>query len=286
MKDLKKRTITAIVLLAVLLPIAFFGSIPLYIVFGMLSIGAAWELERLFKQEEKWGIVNIVLISINGLMYTGLLVFLIFKLYLWILILLAIGLAIMSVIKIIKRDLKCSNLLLTIFYPSIGFASFSYLRSLETGLYRGGLLVVVYLFLVCVSTDTAAYFIGSKFGKHKLAPKISPNKTIEGSLAGTIAALIIPTLFVFLTGTNKYLFGTEFKLWYQILLCAILSISLSILDETGDLFASSIKRRYNAKDYSQIFPGHGGILDRFDSYLFVSFFLTIYVTIISVCAAL
>ena len=281
MKDLKKRTITAFFLVITLLPLAFFGSIPLYIVFGIFSCVAAWELERIFKENEKWKFHNILLIIVNGLVYTGLFLCLLFKVYLGVLLVLVGAVIVITIVKLIKPELKFKNLVLSTIYPSLGFAPFSYLRSVETGLYRDGLFIVVYLFLVCMLTDTAAYFIGSKFGKHKLAPTISPKKSIEGSIAGTIAALIFPTLFVFLSGLNKFLFSSNYQLWLQIILCAILSTSLSIIDEAGDLFASSIKRRYGVKDYSEIFPGHGGILDRFDSYLFVSFALTIYVTLIS-----
>ena len=279
MKDLKKRTITAIVLIAVLIPTIFFSSIPFFIACGIFTLAAAWELERIFKEENKWSAYNIIAIVLNGILYILTLLFLISKQYLYILLSIVLVSLVVLILKLINKDLKLKNVFNTVLYPSIGFASFAYIRSVETGLFKEGLFLLLYLMLICIATDTFAYFFGCRFGKHKLAPKISPKKSWEGSIAGTIGALIIPTAFVFLTKLNTFLFG-PMPLVLQIIFCSVLSVILSIIDEIGDLYASSIKRRFDVKDYSQIFPGHGGILDRFDSYLFVSFTLTLYVSII------
>lgn len=124
------------------------------------------------------------------------------------------------------------------------------------------------VFLSAFSTDTFAYFSGVLFGKHKLYPEVSPKKTIEGSIGGIIGCLIIITTF-----------SIYFKL-DNIIGMAILSIVLSIMSQIGDLTASKIKRTANIKDYGDLMPGHGGILDRFDSILFTTPIVYYYITYI------
>lgn len=115
-------------------------------------------------------------------------------------------------------------------------------------------------------TDTAAYFAGRSFGRRKLAPKISPNKTVEGAIGG----IVVGTLAVALVGT----LALDIPLYLSIPLGIILSIA-SIL---GDLFESWVKRRFDIKDSGKLIPGHGGLLDRIDSFLAVALLLEIFVT--------
>lgn len=117
---------------------------------------------------------------------------------------------------------------------------------------------LIYLLLVATMTDTFAMLIGCLIGKHKLIPKVSPKKSIEGSVAGTIIATIISTVF-YLTIVGKY----------NVIIIVLMSIILSILGQLGDLFFSKIKRENEIKDFSNIMPGHGGILDRLDSLSFI-----------------
>ena len=129
--------------------------------------------------------------------------------------------------------------------------------------------------------DTAAYFAGRAFGKHKLAPVISPNKTIEGAIGGILGSMVIGVLF---TVFYMQVFGRVFsfdriRIGYYFLV-ALLGAIASILGIIGDLFASAVKRQNGIKDYGTIFPGHGGILDRFDSVLFVSPFVTFVVRVL------
>ena len=105
-------------------------------------------------------------------------------------------------------------------------------------------------------TDTFAHFFGTKIGKYKLCPKVSPNKTIEGSIGGAIFGTFIPSVF-YLT-----VFGGN------VLVIVLITLLLSIVAQCGDLVFSSIKREYDVKDFGKIMPGHGGVLDRFDSLLF------------------
>ena len=111
--------------------------------------------------------------------------------------------------------------------------------------------------------DIFAYFTGKFFGKHKLIPEISPKKTIEGAIGGTIFTIIAFALYVLIL--DKCF---NYQLNYIVLI--VLGLIVAIVSQIGDLIASSIKRQYNIKDYGFIFPGHGGVLDRFDSVMLVA----------------
>lgn len=135
--------------------------------------------------------------------------------------------------------------------------------------YLEGTKYIWLIFLIAFGTDTFAYFAGNLFGKNKLSPKISPNKTIEGSLGGIIGSLIITIAF-----SVYFQIASIWKV-------AIMAIITSVVSQFGDLVASKIKRTTGIKDYGKLIPGHGGILDRFDSiiltapviYYFVTYFL-------------
>lgn len=129
-----------------------------------------------------------------------------------------------------------------------------------------GSIYIWIVFIAAFATDTFAYFSGVLLGKHKLCPTISPKKTIEGSIGGIIGCLIAIIIFCL-----------YFKI-DNILRISILSIVLSIMSQVGDLTASKIKRTANIKDYGDLMPGHGGVLDRFDSILFTAPIVYYYMT--------
>ena len=140
----------------------------------------------------------------------------------------------------------------------IGCISFiALLRGLENGR-----ILVWYAIISAWGTDTFAYLIGKKFGKHKLS-KISPKKSIEGAVAGTIGATVIALVYT-LVMNNVY------NLEYSYILILIITVILSIIGQIGDFAASTIKRYVNVKDYSNLIPGHGGMLDRIDSLMFLA----------------
>ena len=124
----------------------------------------------------------------------------------------------------------------------------------KTGIYY--LLLLINFSSVC---DTGAYFIGSFFGKHKLCPEISPKKTVEGAIGGIGSSLIVSVILALCFGNKGHLVVT-----------LIATVLLCIVGIMGDLFASTIKRSVGLKDYSNLIPGHGGILDRFDSMLLIA----------------
>ncbi len=121
------------------------------------------------------------------------------------------------------------------------------------------LLCAMYCAWMC---DTWAYFVGSRFGKHKLSPKISPKKSVEGAIGGVVGSIVfcVGTYFV----CDKFFFVLDtVKVWMVI----VAAIVLSVLGMCGDLSASVIKRNFGEKDFGNLFPGHGGVLDRIDSFL-------------------
>ena len=125
--------------------------------------------------------------------------------------------------------------------------------------------------------DTAAYFAGRAFGKHKLAPVVSPHKTVEGAIGGvfgSIAAGLVLTLVYALLSQRYNVITIQVKPYHYLIL-AVMGAIASVLGILGDLFASAIKRQVGIKDYGTIFPGHGGILDRFDSVMFIAPFVSI-----------
>ncbi len=116
-------------------------------------------------------------------------------------------------------------------------------------------IMIWLVFITAFVTDTCAYFSGYLFGKHKLWPEISPKKTIEGAVGGTIGSIVVSALF-------GYFMASDLMIHY-----IIIGFIGSIAGQTGDLTASAFKRRLGIKDFGTMIPGHGGILDRFDSIL-------------------
>ncbi len=141
------------------------------------------------------------------------------------------------------------------FYVAVAFTSVILLRDSTYG-------TELYLltFLGPWVSDSAAYFCGRALGKHKLIPDVSPKKTVEGAIGGIIftgIAFVIYGFFV-IDGANSLL---------TYIILALVGFVVSVISQVGDLMASLVKRKYNIKDYGKIFPGHGGVLDRFDSVL-------------------
>ena len=128
---------------------------------------------------------------------------------------------------------------------------------------ENGRILIWYVILGAFASDTFAYFIGSRFGKNKLCPTISPKKTVEGSIGG-ICGVVISYVILTIVGNEYFDFNMNIVYW---ILIAIVS---SMVGQMGDLTESAIKRYCGIKDSGNIIPGHGGILDRFDSLIFVA----------------
>lgn len=174
--------------------------------------------------------------------------------------------------QIIATDMKTT--FKDIAYTFLGICyipMFVMFLSLIDGMNNGKILLG-YIFMAAWGTDTFAYCIGIKIGKHKFS-KVSPKKSIEGSIAGTIGAIIVMLLYTLIL--NKY-----FAFEYSYFRIAIIGIVLSLVGQIGDFSASCIKRYVDIKDYSNLLPGHGGMLDRIDSVLFIAPFAYMLLTMI------
>lgn len=142
----------------------------------------------------------------------------------------------------------------TVFPMILGYAFYCVGAIAESGVYY--LLLLLNFSSVC---DMGAYFSGVTLGKHKLCPEISPKKTVEGAVGGIVSSVIVALIIVFSFGNTDKLLGT-----------LIATVPLCIVGMIGDLFASAIKRSVNLKDYGNLIPGHGGVLDRVDSILLIA----------------
>ena len=139
-----------------------------------------------------------------------------------------------------------------------------------------GQFFVWLIFISAWGSDTCAYFTGSLIGKHKLAPVLSPKKTVEGAIGGAVGAGLLAVVYTYI----YTLFAIPYMRENMLLIVGIVVVS-AILSQFGDLAASAIKRTLGVKDFGYIFPGHGGVLDRFDSILFVAPFIVIALQFIS-----
>lgn len=158
---------------------------------------------------------------------------------------------------------KIGLLIFALIYVPYFMSNIISIRSAEYGKF-----LIWLVFIGAFMTDTAAYFVGSSIGKHKLCPDISPKKTIEGAIGGLLGGGASFVIFGLIMNTcfALYFDGKTFNL----VLMFVLGIVCAFVSEIGDLVASAVKREYEIKDYGNIFPGHGGMLDRCDSILLVA----------------
>lgn len=184
------------------------------------------------------------------------------KLYATMLIVLAMSMLILFIEQIITGGKKTIvDIMVTIFgiaYVPFLLVFFTLLRDKQPM----GLIYIAYIFTSAWGSDTFAYLIGKKFGKHKLTP-ISPKKTVEGAIGGVLGALLFSLLYTVVI--NNFM-----HLSINYLHITIITSVLAIIGEIGDLAASGIKRYCGIKDFSDLLPGHGGMLDRIDSLLLIT----------------
>ena len=150
------------------------------------------------------------------------------------------------------------------FYIIAAFSSLVYIHDFVPS----GKYIYLLTFICAWTTDIFAYFTGRLLGKHKLIPAVSPKKTVEGAVGGIVFCVI--ALIVFGLVIESFFSPSEDA---DYIIIAISGIFISVVSQIGDLVMSVIKRHYGIKDYGKIFPGHGGVLDRFDSVLAVSLIL-------------
>lgn len=251
---MKQRIITAIIALIVFLPFLIYGGWP-FVIFGyFLATVALFELLRMnkhIKTKAPYIIATVIL---------------------WLLLFPSLT-DLNQVLALEKQDVLIIFMMLLLFYTvasknafTFNEGSFVFLATiyLAIGFYflietrLLGLEYILFVLFVIWATDTGAYFSGRFFGKRKLWPIISPNKTIEGAVGGLIIAIVVAVIF-------QMIYPFDYSFGYMIFTSAV----ISIIGQIGDLVASAIKRTYAIKDSGNILPGHGGILDRLDSLIFV-----------------
>lgn len=256
---LKKRVISAIIGILLLILLVFSGSLPFFLTVSIITIFGMKEFAKMLEIDSKpllfilssaavLIVFNSYLISndFNYLPYGIILFFIILSLYLFHLY--------NYEEKTFFRNI--SYQLFAVIYVGGGLSFAVFLRDLSKGPFSDTMAIWLVLIATWL-TDTSAYFIGKKFGKKAMAPVISPNKTVAGAYGG------IGVTVLFITGAALSL--GIFNIYY--LIFAFLFPVIAIM---GDLFESCIKRNFNIKDTGIIIPGHGGVLDRFDSFIFTA----------------
>ena len=254
---MKQRIITGVAAAALFIPFVVYGKAPFAVFVLLLAMIGYYELLRMknlsvFSVPGVIGLLALLMVTIPQAWANEVLNFIGYDSPLTVIY----GLAILLLIYIVLVKNKLtfddmSFIVLTVLYVGLGF---HYL--IETR--NAGLEFIVYCLLVVWTTDSGAYFVGRKLGKNKLWPEISPKKTVEGFVGGIVIAVIFAVAMQLI-----YPFMDSF------LQLIIVTIIASIIGQMGDLVESAIKRHYGVKDSGTILPGHGGILDRFDSILFV-----------------
>ena len=251
---MRKRIVSSVIMLIIFIPLIILGKIPFALGVGLISILAFREISKL----NNYPVIVYFLsfISLISIVYSNfdshnLINGLNYKVISLALLLTLSPIVIYQVKNKYTID-DAFRLYAFIFLIGIGLNYLILIRDLD-------LKYFLYVLLITIFTDTFAYFGGSLVGKHKLT-RLSPKKTIEGALIGTIMSTFIMSIYyVTIIGGN-----------YNLLLVILFTLLLSIIGQIGDLFFSAIKRHYEIKDFSNLIPGHGGILDRFDSLIFVA----------------
>lgn len=256
---MKLRIISAILLAVIFIPFLLIGELPFAIFMSILAVAANYELLRVREGKKEFPVL--------------------LKLFAYIIVL---GLALHNINSIefhFNFDYRLMSGLIFIFLAPMVFINDSKKYNLNDALFLIGstlfiglsfnlliitrnldLSYIIYLLLITTITDTFALFSGMLVGRHKLCPKISPKKTIEGLIGGVLMGTFVSTCFYF-TVINSSI---------SLVLLIFISLVLCLVGQLGDLIFSSIKRYYDIKDFSDLIPGHGGILDRLDSLIFVT----------------
>ncbi len=267
----KTRLLSGIILVAVLLALGILGGDVLLAGLCIVSEVGLFELYRVCKIEKSGlGIIGYVLVVAYyfGIKLAGMGIsreVVIFSLAMALLI------AVMAVYVFTYPKYHASQVMAAFFgffYVAVMLSCIYLTRMLV-----GGNYYIWLIFLCSWGCDTCAYCVGMLLGKHKMAPILSPKKSVEGAVGGVVGAALLTVLYGFVFQKNMGL--TVSEIWVM----AAISAAGALVSMVGDLAASAIKRNYEIKDYGKLIPGHGGILDRFDSVIFTApliFFLVCY----------
>ena len=250
-----KRIATAVVALALFVPVLYFAGTWVYpAVVALLGVVAVWEMlgcigvrARLFLS------LPSALLAVAAPLLARFCPVALYPLYL----VYGLYLLFASVLFYSKTEfVTLAKTAFTMLFVTFGFASLVLVRDAEP-------LRYLLIFVAAWSTDTFALFAGKLFGRRKLCEHISPKKTVAGAVGGVIGCIAAFAVYALAVGLLYDIWET----WENYLLLALLAVCGSLVSMLGDLAASVIKRAFGVKDYGNIFPGHGGVLDRFDSIL-------------------
>ena len=251
---MKQRIITALIALLLLVPIIIYGGWPFIVFAYVIATVGLFELMRMYAKNNAILYVIVatpflwLILSSNNPLAIGTVVFDLASIMIFMLIILLI-------LTVLTKNRftfdQASFMLFATLYVGVAFYFLLEMRMI-------GLNYFLFILFLVWATDSGAYFVGKSLGKRKLWPAISPNKTIGGAVGGLILAVIIGVGF-------QLIHPFDYSYSYII----IISIIISISGQLGDLVASAIKRHYDIKDFGKLLPGHGGVLDRVDSLLFV-----------------
>jgi phosphatidate cytidylyltransferase len=253
--SMKKRVISAIIALIIVVPIILIGGYAYYIGVGIISVIGLHELLKVREEEKK---IPMVMKGITLLTYLAIVMSAIstqggfsidYRLFI-----LNMFACLIPLIAMERKKYDAEDALFVLAATLFLGISFNFLIVIR----NMSLFYLLYVVLITIMSDTFAHFWGTKIGSVKLCPNVSPNKTVEGMIGGTIFGTFIGAAF-FLTFINPNA---------SVLLIGVISLALSLVAQFGDLVFSAIKRRYGVKDYGNIMPGHGGVLDRLDSIIF------------------
>lgn len=252
---MKERVISAVIALLICIPLILLGGVYFDILVVILGILGLHELLKPKKDIPKMmkyiSYVLFIVLLIYGYTFNGKILLMNYTFLIICMMILFLSLIYYNNKKYSIEDVF--YLLASIVFLSAAFNLFIVVRA-------KGLMLTLYLLLVTTITDTFAYVIGSRLGKRKLIPSISPNKTVEGFVGGLAVGTFVASVFYYFCVSSS-----------NIGLIVLITFILSIIGQCGDLVFSKIKRHFGIKDFSNIMPGHGGILDRLDSIIFVLF---------------
>ena len=266
---MKQRVISAIVAFAIFIPIFIIGGLPFNFAFYVLTIVGLREFMKVKEKEKKFpDFIRLIAYIVITLLYFGCTLNGNMDFSFDYRMVAGLFLTLLLPVVLYHND-KVYNikdafyLLGGVFFLGFSMSLFHMYRSIS-------LELVTFLFLITIITDSYAYFAGRLIGKTKLLEVISPKKTWEGTIIGSLIGTFICTVY-YLTVVNPdaSVFGVS-----------IVVLFLSLIGQFGDLFFSAIKRKYNVKDFSNLMPGHGGVLDRLDSIIFVMLAFTFFLNIL------
>ena len=281
---MKTRVITAIVGIIVLIGVMFtFNTLIFNLVIAAITLIAVHEIYSALGFEKKDWLMYAVLVPYTLLVMTSNYQVM-RRLVMPMSFLVVLFYAICLVVRIgVIRYQKASGL--AMFSGIVIFCFYSFIRLKEMlPVEEYGYDAIFFILLIlCFAWggDTCAYFAGRAFGKHKLCPVVSPKKTVEGAIGGVLGTMVFGVIItlVYSVAANRMEAFTRSNIGVSMyVIIALLGCVAAVLGIYGDLFASVVKRQCGIKDYGTIFPGHGGILDRFDSVMFIAPFVTMVIT--------